>query len=69
MPYRVSEEAGWVTNNKDVFLTILRLHVLDCPIQYVHNLQVDLQDVDGDEEDDTDLRTLIADKDDSDDYN
>ena len=34
-------------------------------IQYLHNLQVDLQDADGDEKDDTDLRTLIADKDDS----
>ena len=32
--------------------------------QYPHNLQMDLQDADGDEEDDTDLRTLIADKDD-----
>ena len=37
----------------------------DGHIQYLHNLQVDLQDADGDEEDDTDLRTLIADKDDS----
>ena len=37
----------------------------DGHIQYLHNLQVDLQDADGDEKDDTDLRTLIADKDDS----
>ena len=43
----------------------------DCHKRYLHNLQVDLQDADGDEEDadgdeedDTDLRTLIADKDD-----
>ena len=54
------------TNNKDVFLTILRWHVQDGHIQDLCNLQVDLQDADGDEEDDTDLRPLpvIADKDD-----
>ena len=52
------------TNKKDVFLTILRWHVRDGHIQYLRNLQVDLQDADGDEEDETDLRPLIADKDD-----
>ena len=36
----------------------------DGHIQYLRNLQVDLQDADGDEEDDTDLRPSIADKDD-----
>ena len=36
----------------------------DCHIQYLRNLQVDLQDAGWDDEDDTDLRTLIADKDD-----
>ena len=52
------------TNNKEVFLKILRWHVRDGHIQYLHNLQVDLQDADRDEEDDTDLRPSIADKDD-----
>ena len=53
------------TNNKDVFLTILKwLHVRDGHIQYLRNLQEDLKDADGDEEDDTDLRGLIAYKDD-----
>ena len=52
------------TNNKDVFLTILRWHVRDGHIQYLRNLQVDLQDADGDEEGERDLRTLIAHKDD-----
>ena len=35
----------------------------DGHIQYLHNLQVDLQDADRDEENDTDLKSLIADKD------
>ena len=51
------------TNNKDVFLTILKWHVRDGHIQYLRNLQADLEDADGAEnDDDTDLRDLIADK-------
>ena len=52
------------TNNKEGFLTILRWHVRDGHIQYLRNLQVDLEDAAGEEDDDTDLRLLIADKDD-----
>ena len=52
------------TNNKDVFLTILKWHVREGHIQYLRNLQADLEDAEGDEEDDTDLRPLMADKDD-----
>ena len=45
------------TNNKDVFLTILKWHVRDGHIQYLRNLQADLEDADGAEnDDDTDLR-------------
>ena len=36
----------------------------DGHIQYLRNLQVDLEDAAGEEDDDTDLRLLIADKDD-----
>ena len=42
----------------------MRWHVRDGHIQYLRNLQVDLEDADGEEDDDTDLRLLIADKDD-----
>ena len=56
------------TNNKDVFLTILKWHVRDGHIQYLRNLQADLEDADGDEtDDDTDPRVvwdMMADKDD-----
>jgi hypothetical protein len=55
------------TNNKDVFLTILKWHVRDGHIlvQYLRNLQADLEDADGEaNDDDTDLRDVIADKDD-----
>jgi len=55
------------TNNKDsdVFLTILKWHVREGHIQYLRNLQADLEDADGAEnDDDTDLRDLMADKDD-----
>lgn len=53
------------TNNKDVFLTILRWHVRAGHIQYLHNLQVDLEDAEGIKDaDDTDLMDLMADKDD-----
>ena len=53
------------TNNKDVFLTILRWHMRAGHIQYLHNLQVDLEDAEGTKDDDgTDLKDLIADKDD-----
>jgi len=38
--------------------------VRDGHIQYLRNLQVDLEDAAGEEDDDTDLRLLIADKDD-----
>ena len=36
----------------------------DGHIQFLSNLQVDLEDAAGEEDDDTDLRLLIADKDD-----
>ena len=35
------------TNNKDVFLTILRCHVRAGHIQYLRNLQTDLEDAEG----------------------
>jgi hypothetical protein len=53
------------TNNKDVFLTIIKWHVREGHIQYLRNLQADLEDAEGDEEDDTDLRPFMADKDDA----
>ena len=52
------------TNNKDVFLTILRCHVRAGHIQYLRNLQADLEDADGEAYDDIDINPLIADSDD-----
>jgi len=52
------------TNNKDVFLTILRCHVRAGHIQYLRNLQADLEDADGEGDDDIDINPLIADRDD-----
>ena len=52
------------TNNKDVFLTILRWHVRAGHIQYLRNLQTDLEDADGEGDDDLDINPLIADRDD-----
>ena len=52
------------TNNKDVFLTIFKWHVREGHIQYLLTLQADLEDAEGDGNDDTDLRSLMANKDD-----
>ena len=52
------------TNNKDVFLTILRWHVRAGHIQYLRNLQADLEDADGEGDDDMELDHVIADRDD-----
>ena len=53
------------TNNKDVFLTILRWHVRAGYLQYLRNLQADLEDANGDDEDDgADFKALVADRDD-----
>ena len=53
------------TNNKDVFLTILRWHVRAGHIQYLRNLQADLEDADVEgDDDDTDITQTFADKDD-----
>ena len=52
------------TNNKDVFLTILKWHVREGHVQYLRTLQADLEDAEEEGDDDTDLRALMADKDD-----
>jgi len=52
------------TNNKDVFLTILKWHVREGHVQYLRTLQADLEDAEEEGDDDTDLRPLMADKDD-----
>jgi hypothetical protein len=52
------------TNNKDVFLTILKWHVREGHIQYLRNLQTDLEDAEGEGDDDTDLKNSLADVDD-----
>lgn len=53
------------TNNKDIFLTILRWHVRAAHLQYLRTLQVDLEDADGgDEDDEQDLKDLLIDKED-----
>ena len=52
------------TNNKDVFMTILKWHVREGHLQYLRNLQDDLEDADEEGDDDTDLRNLMAEKDD-----
>ena len=52
------------TNNKDVFLTILRWHVRAGHLQYLRTLQADMEDAEGDGDEDTDMRLLMADKDD-----
>jgi hypothetical protein len=35
---------GDCTNNKDIFLTLLHLHVRAAHFQYLHNLEVDMAD-------------------------
>ena len=40
------------TNNKDIFLTILRWHVRAAHLQYLRNLEVDLADADAEADDD-----------------
>ena len=52
------------TNNKDVFLTILRWHVRAGHIQYLRNLQADLEDADGEGDDGIELDHNMADRDD-----
>ena len=52
------------TNNRDVFLTILRCHVRAGHIQYLRNLQTDLEDAEGEGDDDIDINSLMADRDD-----
>ena len=52
------------TNNKDVFLTILRCHVRAGHLQYLRNLQADLEDADAEGDDDIDINPLIGDRDD-----
>lgn len=53
------------TNNKDVFLTILRWHVRAGHIQYLQNLQADVEDAEGAKDDDgTALNDFFSDKDD-----
>jgi hypothetical protein len=59
------KDLGECTNNKDVFLTILRWHVRSGHIQYLRTLQTDLEDADrDDDDDDIDITPIIADKDD-----
>jgi len=41
------------TNNKDIFLTILRWHVRAAHLQYLHNLEADLADAEADDDRDT----------------
>jgi len=45
----ISKKLAGCTNNKDVSLTILKWYVCDSQVQYLHNLQADLEleDADG----------------------
>ena len=44
------KDVAFCTNNKDIFLTILRWHVRAAHLQYLHNLEVDMADAEGDDE-------------------
>ena len=55
---------AYCTNNRNVFLTILRCHVRAGHIQYLRNLQTDLEDSEGQGDDDIDINSLMADRDD-----
>ena len=53
------------TNNKDIFLTLLRWHVRAAHLQYLRNLEVDMADADHDEDPELSVIThLEADKND-----
>ena len=52
------------TNNKDIFLTILRWHVRAAHLQYLRNLEVDLADAEEDDDAISVISSLEADKND-----
>ena len=57
------------TNNKDIFLTILRWHVRAAHLQYLRNLEVDLADAETDDDGSASasvIARLAADKNDPD---
>jgi hypothetical protein len=47
------------TNNKDIFITLLRWHVRAAHLQYLHNLEVDMADA-GDQDDDPGLSVVTG---------
>ena len=47
------------TNNKDIFLTLLRLHVRAAHLQYLRSLEVDMADA-GDQDDDPGLSVVTG---------